>query len=88
LATYNRASRPSSSGTVAPQRLSDAAIDALVIPDRPSSPSSVYYLSEAIGDHRLDPLLCKRFQDDADSSRDLRDEEDYSRPVLGVCAMF
>ena len=79
LATYNRASRPSSSGTLPPQRLSDTAIDLLAVPDRPSSPSSAYS-----GDHRLDPLLRKRFQGDADSSRDLRDEEDYSRPVLGV----
>jgi len=83
LATYNRASRHSSSGTLPPQRLSDATIDPLAIPDRPSSPSSVFYPSEVTGDHRLDPLLHKRFHD-ADSSRDLRDEEDYSRPVLGV----
>jgi hypothetical protein len=83
LASYNHTSRPSTDGTLPPQPLSDAAEDP---PDRPSSSrSTVFYSSESTGDHRLDPNIRQRFQD-ADSSRDLRDEEDYSRPVLGVCA--
>ena len=87
LATYN-VSRPSTGGSLPPQRLSNAAIDPPALPDEPSRPSSVFFMTEAIGDHRLDPTLRQKFQDDADSSRDLRDEEDYSRPVLGVCAML
>ena len=86
LASYNHASRPSTGGTLPPQHLSDASIDPPAMSDRPLSLSSVQYSSE--GDHRLDPILRQRFQDDADSSRDLRDEEDYSRPVLGVCAIL
>ncbi|KAF8168129.1 hypothetical protein B0H34DRAFT_47630 [Crassisporium funariophilum] len=47
-----------------------------------SAASSVY--SSESTDHRLDPGLRQRLQDEADSIRDLRDEEDYSRPVLGI----
>ena len=88
LATYNRASRPSTGGSLPPQRLPEVVIDPPAVPDRSSSPCSVYYSSESTGDHRLDPILRQKFQDDADSSRDVRDEEDYSRPVLGVCALL
>ena len=88
LPTYNRASRFSIGGTFPPRRLSDSAMDLPAIPDRPSSPSTAYHSSESTGDHRLDPLLRQKFQDDADSSRDLLDEKDYSRPVLGVCAIL
>lgn len=89
MASFNHVSRPSTGGTLPPQLLPDAAVDPSAMPDRPSSsPSTVFYSSESNGDHRLDPILHKRFQGDADSSRDLRDEEDYSRPVLGVCAVL
>lgn len=42
--------------------------------------------SENVGDERLDPSLRQRMNEETDraSQRDLRDEEDYSRPVLGV----
>ena len=86
LASYNHNSRPSTGGTLPLQQLSEAAKDPdpPATSDRPSSRSTIYYSSESTGDHRLDPNLRQRFQDDADSARDLRDEEDYSRPVLGV----
>ncbi|KAG6890427.1 hypothetical protein C0995_008781 [Termitomyces sp. Mi166 len=42
--------------------------------------------TESIGDDRLDPGLRQRMNEETDSAsqRDLKDEEDYSRPVLGV----
>lgn len=47
--------------------------------------ASSVYSSESTGDDRLDPDLRRRLKDDSDSDRaDLRDNEDYSRPVLGV----
>ena len=48
--------------------------------------SSSRYSSESIADDRLDPGLRIRLNVEADraSVRDLRDDEDYSRPVLGV----
>ena len=42
------------------------------------------YSSDNTQDDRLDPGLRQRQQDDGHSTMDLRDEEDYSRPVLGV----
>jgi hypothetical protein len=42
------------------------------------------YSSDNTQDDRLDPGLRQRLQDDGHSAMDLRDEEDYSRPVLGV----
>ncbi|KAG6814056.1 hypothetical protein H0H92_003103 [Tricholoma furcatifolium] len=47
---------------------------------------SSVYSTESVGDDRLDPNLRQRINVEADraSQRDLRDEEDYSRPVLGV----
>uniref|UniRef100_A0A8H7XVD7 Uncharacterized protein n=1 Tax=Psilocybe cubensis TaxID=181762 RepID=A0A8H7XVD7_PSICU len=47
--------------------------------------SSVYSSNSLLVDERLDPglRLRQRLQRDT-STRDLRDEEDYSRPVLGV----
>jgi hypothetical protein len=47
--------------------------------ENPGGPSPVH-ASTRIGDDRLDPGLQQR------SRSDLRDEEDYSRPVLGVCS--
>lgn len=47
--------------------------------------SASVYSSESTGDDRLDPGLRQRLRDETESeTRDLRDEEDYSRPVLGV----
>lgn len=70
-----------------PQRLSD-------IKNQPSpttqnsevnDATSSLYSSESTGDDRLDPDLRRRLKDDSDSDKaDLRDDEDYSRPVLGV----
>ena len=97
LASYNRASPPPSpTGVTLPlQQLSDAPKNPPALSDKPQQlntalegPASSAYPSEGTGDHRLDPNLRQRFQDGADSFRDLRDEEDYSRPVLGVCAML
>ena len=78
LSSYNNHSPPQGPSD-APKALSDKPpqLEAIETP-------SVYTL-ESIADHRLDPKLRQRLQDDADSFRDLRDEEDYSRPVLGVC---
>jgi hypothetical protein len=44
------------------------------------------YSSESLADDRLDPGLRLRLNGEADgtSVRDLRDDKDYSRPVLGV----
>ena len=49
-----------------------------------SSGTSSVYSSDNTQDDRLDPGLRQRLQDDGHSAMDLRDEEDYSRPVLGV----
>jgi len=53
--------------------------------NHPANTSS-RYSSESVADDRLDPGLRRRLNVEADraSARDLRDEEDYSRPVLGV----
>jgi len=48
------------------------------------SATSSVYSSDNSQDDRLDPGLRQRLQDDGNSALDLRDEEDYSRPVLGV----
>lgn len=50
------------------------------------SGASSVYSSESTGDDRLDPGLRHRRHEETDraSTRDLKDEEDYSRPVLGV----
>lgn len=45
--------------------------------------SSVYSNDSVVLDERLDPGLRQRLHHKT-STRDLRDEEDYSRPVLGV----
>jgi hypothetical protein len=64
-----------------PKRLSDAAMKQPPVPGfRPVSASSSVYSSESTGDDRLDPGLRQRIGD-GDS---VRDDEDYSRPVLGV----
>ena len=64
-----------------PKRLSDAAKRPPVLENvRPVSASSSVYSSESTGDDRLDPGLRQRIGD-GDS---VRDDEDYSRPVLGV----
>ncbi|KAG6842233.1 hypothetical protein C0991_000203 [Blastosporella zonata] len=81
-----------------PLRLSDAgrrspplSVLAKILPEvSPKEPktnvddSSVY--AESVADDRLDPGLRQRMNVETDraSQRDLRDEEDYSRPVLGV----
>jgi len=91
LSSYNNHNSlpPSPTGATLPlQRLSDTPKNPPVLSDKSpqleaSTASSAYSLDIAT-DHRLDPNLRQRLQDDADSFRDLRDEEDYSRPVLGV----
>ncbi|KAF9044574.1 hypothetical protein BDZ89DRAFT_1099749 [Hymenopellis radicata] len=51
--------------------------------ERSSAASS--YSTQDTGDDRLDPDLRRRLKDDNDAEKgDLRDDEDYSRPVLGV----
>jgi len=90
LASYNRSSPSPTGDPIPPKRLSNAANNALF--DQPqqsnlalkASSASSSYSSEGTGDRRLDPNLRQRFQDDADSFGDLRDDKDYSRPVLGV----
>jgi hypothetical protein len=85
-----------------PQRLSDAGrpIPAVVLPSSSPEPNlgdnnfgsgaSSLYSSESTGDVRLDPGLRQRLNEEVDraSARDLRDDEDYSRPVLGVSPFF
>ncbi|CAA7265825.1 unnamed protein product [Cyclocybe aegerita] len=53
-------------------------------PEVVRNPTSSVYSSESTGDDRLDPGLRRRIQNDGASTHDLRDNEDYSRPVLGV----
>lgn len=81
-----------------PQRLSDAGKSPRlgVLHSDPPEPNvgetnfgsggSSLYSSESTGDDRLDPGLRQRLHEEVDraSARDLRDDEDYSRPVLGV----
>lgn len=50
----------------------------------PPSDSSVYSNDSASLDDRLDPGLRQRLQHTTSSKSDLRDEEDYSRPIFGV----
>ena len=94
LSSYNRVSLPPSpiAVTPPPQRLLDAPNIPLAVSDKPqqtnTSVTSSVYSTESIGDHRLDPNLRQRLQDDANLLRDLRDEDDYSRPVLGVSAIL
>lgn len=83
-----------------PQRLSDAgqtprpiiplpSADTRPAENRRHSGVSSAYSSESTGDDRLDPGLRQRAHDDTDgASADLRDDEDYSRPVLGVSIFF
>lgn len=54
------------------------------------SGASSVYSTESAGDDRLDPGLRQRLKDEAESAftRDLRDDKDYSRPVLGVSILF
>lgn len=76
------------------QKASDASqplITPTPDPDHPlsdgdGSDAASHYSSESLADDRLDPGLRLRFNGEADgtSARDLRDDEDYSRPVLGV----
>ncbi|KAG5647957.1 hypothetical protein DXG03_006991 [Asterophora parasitica] len=74
-----------------PARLSDAGRgpSTIVHPQNispgdslPKGGSSVYS-ADSVGDDRLDPGLRQRLNADT-FERDLRDDEDYSRPVLGV----
>lgn len=55
-------------------------------PLTPRSAASSMYSSESTGDDRLDPGLRHRLKDETQTAfaGDLRDDEDYSRPVLGV----
>lgn len=55
--------------------------------DRNRSATPSMYSFESSGDDRLDPVLRQRMKDEKQSAttRELRDDEDYSRPVLGVC---
>ncbi|KAF8078652.1 hypothetical protein FPV67DRAFT_1775805 [Lyophyllum atratum] len=90
--------RPPSPPPRNPQRVSDAgrAVPIVVLPPRVPVPkpdernlasrASSVYSADSIGDDRLDPGLRQRMNVEADraSERDLKDEEDYSRPVLGV----
>jgi hypothetical protein len=58
------------------------------LPIPQSAASSVY--STSTGDDRLDPALRQRLKDETQSAfqRDLHDDEDYSRRVLGVRYFF
>ncbi|KAF9457072.1 hypothetical protein BDZ94DRAFT_1274176 [Collybia nuda] len=93
----SQSQHPGSSSTPrSPQRLSDAksspftlfqsASPELNLGDNFGSGHSSLYSSGSIGDDRLDPGLRQRLQEVVDraSVKDLRDDEDYSRPVLGV----
>ncbi|KAG6894483.1 hypothetical protein C0992_005944, partial [Termitomyces sp. T32_za158] len=80
-----------------PLRLSDAGrspplgVLSKTLPDisptekKPKTGESCVSSSENAGDERLDPSLRQRMNEESDraSQRDLKDEEDYSRPVLG-----
>jgi len=67
-----------------PQRLVDIhSPDGGRVKTNQSAASSIYS-SESTGDDRLDPLLRQRLSGGEIAARDPRDEEDYSRPVLGV----
>lgn len=91
-------SRPPSPPPRNPQRLSDAgrAPPLVVLSAHPPLPTrgendvasgaSSLYSENSVGDDRLDPGLRQRMNVETDhaSERDFRDEEDYSRPVLGV----
>ncbi|KAG6857535.1 hypothetical protein H0H87_000134 [Tephrocybe sp. NHM501043] len=82
-----------------PLRLSDAgrrspplSVLAKILPDavkgetKPRGEDPSVYSAEGVVDDRLDPGSRKRMNVETDraSQRDPRDEEDYSRPVLGV----
>lgn len=91
LAAYYRAAPPPSPPPRNPLRLSDVEkspplISLLLNPAEDNRISSGP--SQHTSDDRLDPELHHRMngQTDRASQRDLRDEEDYSRPVLGVSA--
>lgn len=85
---------PSSSRPHHSQKPSDASQPLIVLtPDSEHLPadnhvtnnSSLRYSSESVADDRLHPGLRLRLNgEDRASTRDLRDDEDYSRPVLGV----
>ncbi|KAG6911986.1 hypothetical protein DXG01_000234 [Tephrocybe rancida] len=63
-----------------------------VVPGEPKAKGedSSLHSKEIVADDRLDPDLRQRMNVETDraSQRDFRDEEDYSRPVLGVSRIF
>lgn len=85
----NEAAQPPTPPPRNPQRIIEKSpiIPAAAVAEQRSSAGSTYSISS--GDERLDPDLRRRMNEDANSFKgDLRDDEDYSRPVLGVCFVF
>ncbi|KIL70858.1 hypothetical protein M378DRAFT_495504 [Amanita muscaria Koide BX008] len=90
LASYNRPSNPSPpSPTVplqplAPIASQDATTTAGPSTDKPLESTDIHNSEDTDG--RLDPNIRQRLEHGGDnaSARELRDEEDYSRPVLQV----
>ncbi|KAH9486960.1 hypothetical protein JR316_0001026 [Psilocybe cubensis] len=52
------------------------------------SDTSVYSNNGSLLDDRLDPGLRQRLQRTTSDKSELRDEEDYSRPIFGVCVQL
>ncbi len=90
LASYYNAQNETSRGPTPPLRNPQRNADKSPVlaqsglPGERSSAASSYSTQDT-GDDRLDPDLRRRMKDDNDAEKgDLRDDEDYSRPVLGV----
>ncbi|KAF8898774.1 hypothetical protein BD779DRAFT_35731 [Infundibulicybe gibba] len=98
LASYYRQTTGSPNAEVPPPPSPPAAVPILIQGLEPEptkgkdggvkrlSMGSSTYSSDSTGDDRLDPALRRRKheEDEGASVNDLRDDEDYSRPVLGV----